>query len=209
MTIVIGIKHGGWPTLLSQDFGGVNHWSMGSWNNYKGGQSEMDSDEEAMLCLQSEVTKGSAATMGEKNCEDEMDNVSMNDSSRPTKVHRHRFLQPQNRHGRTTGCFVRYCCLHQNHYRHQHQHQEGKERGHGAMEVEGEEGEEGESRVGNKDWWIEYRSVPIEAPVSQSCLQHDGGQRLQGGGDRGGVRVKFRQLRVSLDWILSGFMQSA
>jgi hypothetical protein len=75
------------------------------------------------------------------------------------------------------------------------------------MGMNGEERMEGESRVGNKDWWIEYRSIPIDAPVCQRCLQ-DGNHRPHEGGGSGGMRVELRQILVSLDWVLSGFKKS-
>lgn len=201
---VIGIKHSGWPTLPTQDEGGY-HWGMSSRSDHMDGQAEMDSDEEVMLCLQSEDIRGSVKTMGKR--QDDMDVVTMNYGSQPTKFHRHRLLQARYHHGRTPSRFTRYCCLHQNQHRHQHQHQQDREVGQGEMGMNGEERMEGESRVGNKDWWIEYRSIPIDAPVCQRCLQ-DGNHRPHEGGGSGGMRVELRQILVSLDWVLSGFKKS-
>lgn len=206
---VIGIKHGGWPILPNQDFErGWCHWSTTGESNCVSGSSqrETDSDEEMMLCLQSDDTGGLEAAerelaMTEKKNETEMEATNEN---QPTKAHRHRLLQPLHGHGRTPSRFTRYCCLHLHH--NHHRHQEDKE-GQRAIDVGGEEEGRGTIRAGNKDWWIKCRSVPIEAPVCQSCSQQ-GGHRCHGGSG-GGVRVEFRELRVSLDWILSGFMNKA
>lgn len=203
---VIGIKHGGWPSLPNQDFGGGGcHWRATGGNDCVGGsnQREMDSDEEAMLCLQSDDTRGLEVrgrelAIIEKKSDKEKDNVTNDNQS--IKVHRHRLLQPLRGHGGTPSRFPRYSCLHL-----LHNHQEDKE-GQGAIDEYSEE-ERGATRTGNKDWWIEYRPIPSEAPVCPSCPQQDG--HRSHGGSGGGVRVEFRKLRVSLDWILSGFMNKA
>lgn len=206
---VIGINHGGWPNLPSPDFGGGwCHWNTTGGNDCVGGSSqrEMDFDEEAMLCLQSNDSRrledsGRKLAMVGNKSETEMNKV-INDNQ-PTKAHRYRLFQPRRGHVRTPSRFTRYCCLHLHH--NQHQHQEDKE-GQGGIDVDGEE-KRGTTRAGNKDWWIEYRPIPIESSVCQSCPQQDGHRCHRGSG--GGVRVEFRELRVSLDWILSGFMNKA
>ena len=128
-------------------------------------------------------------------------NKAMN-SGQPTKAHRHRLLEPLHGHGRTSSSFTPHCCLHLYHNHHQCQEKVSQ----GAVDVDGEEGR-GPTRASNKDWRIEYQPVPLEAPVCRSCSQQDG--HCCHGGSGSGVRVEFRGIRVSLDWILSGFMNKA
>ncbi|KAK3844655.1 MAG: hypothetical protein J3R72DRAFT_437700 [Linnemannia gamsii] len=232
---VIGVKHGGWPSsLANQGMEGGYHWNVRGRNDYVGdggsrGGSEMDRDDEEMLCLLQAidstrvasghfevVVDGENTTTTGMEKEKEKRGAKMDEVNiQSPKVHRHRLLQPQQcqrLRGGQSAQFTRYCCLHHDQYQQQQQRlYHANETTNTISRVD----KEGTVKTGNKDWWIEYRPIPIEAPVCQSCLQHvqDRDQAGHshhgrvGGGGGGGVRIEFGQLRVSLDWILSGFVK--
>ncbi|KAF9090107.1 hypothetical protein BGX29_011671, partial [Mortierella sp. GBA35] len=174
---VIGIKHGAWSTGLAQvgadaTRGGYN-CSTSSRDDRHG---MVDWDKEDMLCLQSSDSEGATTTT--------MKMKHVLDVTQ-SKVHQHRILQQyhQNRQGQGPGLpcrFTRYCCVHHTLHRGQDHHQDKEEsigQGNGNGSGPSGTGTGTETRTGNNDWWIEYRSVPVDAPVCLSCARHQGVQQ--------------------------------